>query len=275
MPILKFQRPKFGLCLLFLQVALAQAILAQAAEPKAVPESSSGAESATTKPGKPLEYDKMPLAELATLAKANDSYAQFELGSRFNYGRGMPKNIKEALRWLRRAAQGGQADAQRLLALKLYNGYEVPVDLDEALMWTRALAEGGDVPAQLALGNMYASGEGTERNLIRAYMWYDIAAASVEDKQDQAAIDADTEPPAEGKPPAQPDAKLTALKESRKNAAKRAADQRSKIGSLLLPEQEVEAQQLSSDWWLQQQGVVLEEKKPENSGTAKKRKKNH
>lgn len=174
-----------------------------------------------------VEYEQLKLAELVRLANANDVRAQFELGARFNYGREAPKNVKEALRWLRRAAQAGQTDAQRLLAIKFYNGYDIAVNYEEALLWARRLAESGDAPGQMMLANMYANGEGGPRDLVRSYMWYDIAATSAQKTPDD-----------------------TALFEA-------AAEMRDKTAALLLPVEEAEAQQLASDWWLKKQGVSL------------------
>lgn len=194
---------------------------------------------------KPIDYESLKLAEVVKRANGNDARAQFELGSRFNYGRGTPKNVREALVWLRRAAQSGQTDAQRLLAVKLYNGYDVETDYDEALRWTQRLAESGDAPGQMMLGSMYANGEGGPRNLVRAYMWYDIAATTPLKPQD--------------------DPKLHDA----------AIDLRDKTAALLLPDEEAEAQQLASDWWLRKQGVSLTPKvakKPARKSAAGKSK---
>jgi len=174
-------------------------------------------------PPKKTEYDKVPYSTLHQKADAGDLTAQFELGSRYNYGRDLPKNTREALRWLRKAGEAGNIDAQRLLAIKLFEGHDVPVNQEEAFKWALMLANSGDRPGQFTLGNLYANGEGTERNLIRAYMWFDIAATPVTGKTladlDQKAMDA-------------------------------ATDARDKTSSLLQPEEELEAQQLASDWWL-------------------------
>ena len=176
---------------------------------------------------KRAQYEQMKLPELVRKANANDSAAQFELGSRFNYGREAPKNNMEALRWLRRSAQAGHTEAQRLLAVKLYNGYDMKADHEEALLWAQRLADAGDVPGQMMAGNMYANGEGAPRDLVRAYMWYDVAATVAQQGigdplQQQAAMDA-----------------------------------RDRTAALLLPEEEVRAQELASGWWQRQQGVSL------------------
>lgn len=173
-------------------------------------------------PGK-TEYDKLPYAAVLKKAETGDLKAQFELGSRYNYGRDLPKNTREALRWLRKAAQSGHTEAQRLLAVKLFEGHDTIVDQEEAFKWAQRLADSGDRPGQLMLGKLYANGEGIARDLIRAYMWFDIAATPVTGK---------------------------ALAELDQKALDAAVQERDKTASLLLPEDEVEAQQLASEWWL-------------------------
>lgn len=187
---------------------------------------------------KKTEYDKLPLPQLLAKANANDLLAQFELASRFNYGRGMPRNTAEALRWLRKAAEAGQEDAARLLAVKWYNGYDVLQNFDEAMKWARVLAEKGDIPAQLMLASMYANGEGLERDLVRAYMWYAIAAVGAKREG------SDEEPKPE--------------------LVQSAVEQRDKLAGLLTEEQEAEAQRMASDWWM---GKYAE---PVKKGKAKK-----
>ena len=158
------------------------------------------------------------------MAKANALEAQFELGSRYNAGRDLPKNSLEALSWLRRAGESGHAGAQRMLALKLYGGNDVPVDLVESFKWTEKLANSGDPAGQLMLANLYANGEGTGRDLIRAYMWYDIAATPITDQ---------------------------VLDDNAARAQKSAQEARDKTRELLQPEEENEGQRLASNWWLQ------------------------
>ncbi len=178
--------------------------------------------SKSSRPPEKIEYDKLPYATLQRKADAGDLEAQFELGSRQNYGRDLPKNTREALRWLRKAAQRGHPEAQRLLAVKLFEGHDVPVDHEEAFRWTQRLANTGDRPGQFTLGTLYANGEGTSRDLIRAYMWFDIAATPLTGKE---------------------------MGDTDKQAMEAAAKARDNTASLLMPEEEVEAQQLASDWW--------------------------
>lgn len=192
--------------------------------PKADSPDAAQPQAAKAEPPKKTEYDQLPLPQLLAKANANDLTAQFELASRFNYGRGLPKNTDQALRWLRRAARAGQLDAARLLAVKLYTGYDITADFTEAMVWARWLANKGDLPGQLMLANMYANGEGSPRDLVQAYMWYDIAAAG-------------------GKPDGSED-------EPKEEQMQAAVEQRDKLAGLLTQEQETQAQKLASEWWL-------------------------
>ncbi|MCE9632859.1 MAG: sel1 repeat family protein [Methylophilales bacterium] len=182
-------------------------------------------------PPKKTEYDRLPYAELLDKANRNDLIAQFELGSRYNYGRSMPKDTAKALHWLRKAAKAGQKDALRLLAVKLYSGFDITPDFVEAMKWAEKLAEQHDVAAQVMMGNMYANGDtkGGKRNLPRAYSWYSIAASE--------------EPQAENNPKATDDQiKGDELIPS-------AMEGRDKIAELISAKEEADAQKFATNWW--------------------------
>lgn len=190
-------------------------------------------------PKKPKEeakktpYDQLPLSQLVEKANANDLTAQFELASRYNYGRTMPKNTVLALKWLRKAATAGQADAQRLLAVKLYNGFDVSPNYQEARKWAEKLAEKGDVAAASMIGSMYANGEGSKRNLPLAYTWYAIAAS--------------------GNRMPEGDAKITDEQLAQSDLIAQAEEQRDKLASLISAKEEAQAQKKASAWWLKHQ----------------------
>ena len=52
----------------------------------------------------------------------------------------------------------------------------MPQDYAEAVKWIRKAAEQGDAEAQSHLGAMYAQGHGVQRDYIRAYTWFNLAA---------------------------------------------------------------------------------------------------
>ena len=74
-------------------------------------------------------------------AKQGSAIAQFNLGEMYNYGRGVPEDAAEAVKWYRKAAEQGLAEAQ-------FN-----------------------------LGEMYAKGEGVSQDEVESYAWYLLAKA--------------------------------------------------------------------------------------------------
>jgi hypothetical protein len=61
--------------------------------------------------------------------------AQRFLGLRYYRGRGVKQDYAEALRWYRKAADQGDADAQFSLGFEHYEGRKVAKDNVAALMW--------------------------------------------------------------------------------------------------------------------------------------------
>jgi uncharacterized protein len=102
--------------------------------------------------------------------------AQRRLGDMYHDGEGVPKDLTEALKWYRKAAEQGDAPAQVELA-ELYKGAPgVRQDFTEVVRWYRAAAEQGYRYAQLGLGARYEDGEGVSKDLVQAHMWYNLAA---------------------------------------------------------------------------------------------------
>jgi len=95
----------------------------------------------------------------------------------YKYGKGVPKDYAEAVKWFRKAAEQGDADAQGFLGVMCYIGDGVPEDKTEAVKWYRKAAEQGHARAQNALGVMYDYGKGVPENDVEAYVWLSISAA--------------------------------------------------------------------------------------------------
>jgi uncharacterized protein len=74
-------------------------------------------------------------------------------------------------------AETGDARAQGFVGFSYAQGRGVAKDLAEAVKWYRKAADQGDATAQFNLGNMYAKGLGVPRDDVRAYMWWLIAEA--------------------------------------------------------------------------------------------------
>jgi TPR repeat protein len=119
---------------------------------------------------------------LRPMAEGGFAEAQYHLGVMYQYGEGMPPDMKEAARWYRAAAEQGYALAQTNLGLMYHNGDGVPQDNKEAARWYRAAAVQGDATAQIDLALSYHVGAGVPNDPVRAHMWANIAAANGEAK---------------------------------------------------------------------------------------------
>jgi hypothetical protein len=56
-------------------------------------------------------------------------------------------------------------------------GKGVAQDYAQAVTWLRKAADQGDAAAQRALGFMYENGVGVSQDYVQAHMWYNIAAS--------------------------------------------------------------------------------------------------
>ena len=102
--------------------------------------------------------------------------AQFALGLCYGKGEGVEKNFAEAVKWWRRAAEQNHAGAQFNLGLAHYKGDGVEKSHAEAVkLWLKA-AEQGHAEAQFDLGHCFYDGDGTEKDLAKAAQWWLKAA---------------------------------------------------------------------------------------------------
>ena len=109
-------------------------------------------------------------------AEGGDKSSMCYLGHCLQYGEGIPKNQTEALRWFRTAAEAGSGVGARRLAQFYGNGIVVPKDPAEAARWMRIGAERGDVDAQYNLGVFFFHGKGVKKDGARAHQWFRKAA---------------------------------------------------------------------------------------------------
>jgi len=100
-----------------------------------------------------------------------------------NYQKGMkhykPDDVAAAVRESKPLAEQGNADAQFNLGSLYYQGRGVPQDYSEAVRWMRKAAEQGHVFAQATLGSIHAEGvQGViQKDYPQALMWFVFAAA--------------------------------------------------------------------------------------------------
>ncbi len=151
---------------------------------------------------------------LRTAAAENDHSAGYEIAARYTEGRGVPRNMEEAVRWLERgakagfvpaqfrlagihekgegikkdvraaqrlyvaAAEKGHAKAMHNLAVLYAEGIEGKPDYTVAAQWFRRAAAHGVADSQFNLAILYARGIGVEQNLAESYKWFALAANS-------------------------------------------------------------------------------------------------
>jgi TPR repeat protein len=87
---------------------------------------------------------------------------------------------REALKWFRKAAEGGNPDAELVMGEHYENGDEVEQDYAVAAMWYLKAAEhvpnlGGAGGGRNALGNLYMEGLGVPQDYVQAYKWFSLA----------------------------------------------------------------------------------------------------
>lgn len=91
-------------------------------------------------PPAPTEAEKKKFTQTKAKAEKGDAAAQYNLGNKYNYGRGVKQDYAQAIAWYTKAAEQNDSRAQ-------YN-----------------------------LGGMHWRGEGTEKNMERCLAWWSLAA---------------------------------------------------------------------------------------------------
>ncbi|MHA1108407.1 MAG: tetratricopeptide repeat protein, partial [Alphaproteobacteria bacterium] len=101
-------------------------------------------------------------------AHRGDPNAQYDLGLLYGSGNGIAKNLTEAAKWYRRAADQGHARAQAMLGVLFNSGQGVPRSQIEAIKWWRRAAQQGNADARFNLGMAYWKGEGVTQDFDKA-----------------------------------------------------------------------------------------------------------
>jgi TPR repeat protein len=93
-------------------------------------------------------------------------------------GRGVLQDYREAVKWLSKAAEQGEASAQGILGVMYAKGQGVPQDVKKAFNWYIRAAEQGFAIAQNNLGMMYAKGQGVPKDDTIATSGGNLAASA-------------------------------------------------------------------------------------------------
>jgi hypothetical protein len=99
--------------------------------------------------------------------------AQHELGVMYATGEWSgPKDLSEAARWYRLAAENGNAESQYNLGFMLLLGEGTPKDTEEGLMWLERAASQGEFLAYRLLADCYGNGYcGVPVDTAKAELW--------------------------------------------------------------------------------------------------------
>ena len=107
------------------------------------------------------------------LAEAGDADASFNMGQAYRLGRGVLVDLGTAQSWLERAALKGHVDAQTTLGLLLFqNGNQA-----DGLKWLKGAAEEGDARAMLVYGTALYNGDGVPQDPVLGYAYVSRSAA--------------------------------------------------------------------------------------------------
>ncbi len=107
-------------------------------------------------------------------ATAGDADALFNLGQAYKLGRGVPVDAAQARDYYRRAATKGHLPAQANLGIALFQAGEKP----EAIKWLKLAADRGEARAQYVLGIAAFNGDGIGRSGSLGYAYLLRAQAS-------------------------------------------------------------------------------------------------
>ena len=110
----------------------------------------------------------------ADLGNAN---AMENIGVLYRTGQGVVRDDAEALRWWRKAADLGDANAMNQIGGAYRDGRGIGRDYIEAMRWFRSSAERGNMHAMTAIGFLYQHGLGVNLDYVEAIHWYRKAAA--------------------------------------------------------------------------------------------------
>lgn len=110
--------------------------------------------------------------EIIYSEKIVDAEAQYQEGEKY-YNK---NDYKRAVKWYRKAAEQGLAEAQSKLGDMYYDGQGVAQDYEEAVKWYRKAMEQGLIWPQFRLGWMYDQGLGILQDYSKSMEYYRKAA---------------------------------------------------------------------------------------------------
>ncbi len=111
-------------------------------------------------------------------AEQGEMLAQIELGNIYKHNLGGGANPdEETFKWYQMAADQGDSNSQYFIGSFYERGRGVAKDISQAITWYRAAADQGHGGGLFGLGMLYAQGVGVSANRLTAYKFMLLAAA--------------------------------------------------------------------------------------------------
>lgn len=109
-------------------------------------------------------------------ADQGDAEAQYSIGKLYDYGLGVQQNFTKAMQWYLLAANQNHAGAQYSIGM-LYDNTEGSIqNFTEAMRWYRLAAAQNHAGAQYSIGMLYEMGLGVLADRLEAMQWFQKAA---------------------------------------------------------------------------------------------------
>ncbi|MHA3050884.1 tetratricopeptide repeat protein [Acinetobacter sp. ANC 4640] len=116
-------------------------------------------------------YSAMSFNELLSEAKAGQAAAQFYVATRYQYGREVSKDPKQAFTWYKKAADQGVSAAQLNVGRMLVEGIGTSQNEKLGRQYLEKAASHGDNRASFNLALI----EEHNKNYMNAYQWYELS----------------------------------------------------------------------------------------------------
>lgn len=114
-------------------------------------------------------------------ATAGEAAAQSNLGLFYSFGKGVPRDANESIKWFRLAADQGDAQAQYNLGIAYDQGNGVSKSVAEAFRWFLRAALQGHSGAQFNTAICFGRGDGVAQDQIEFFKWAFLAALAGHD----------------------------------------------------------------------------------------------
>lgn len=126
--------------------------------------------------GKGIPVDYAEAMRWYLLAAEHIGDGSNSVGDLYYYGKGVEQSYVEAMKWYRKAAQRGDRDAMTNIGILYDDGKGTEPDAAAALEWYKKAVEKDESEAMYRMGSLYLNGRGVPKDLSKSGKWYTKAA---------------------------------------------------------------------------------------------------